>query len=110
MKKNILTLVFLLTPQMAFASGNPVVIWWLALLVVTQFGVVVLNFKTKRILKDKIILFIIYTFGMIGPWSHFLNSNKNLHLYAIYLLLFQYLFYRGLLFLEKKIEEHQPKK
>ena len=108
MKRNLLTLLtFLLTPQLAFASGNLAVIWWLALLVITQVIVVVLNFKTKRSMKDKIVLIIIYGFSMITPWQHFLNSNKNLHLYAFYLLLMQYVYYRGFLFLERKIKEHE---
>lgn len=108
MKRNLPTLfIFLLIPQLAFASDNLAVIWWLALLALTQIIVIVLNFKTKRSMKDKIILIIIYAFGMITPWQHFLNSSKNLYLSSLYLLLMQYLFYRGLLFLERKIKEHE---
>jgi len=108
MKRNLPTLfIFLLIPQLAFAHGNLTGLWWFGILVTTQIIVVVLNFKTERSMKDKIVLIVIYAFGMITPWQHFLQSNENLHLYAFYLLLMQYLFYRGLLFLEKKIKEHQ---
>jgi fucose 4-O-acetylase-like acetyltransferase len=110
MKRNLLTfLILFLIPQLAFASDNPAVFWWLTLLVVTQIFIVVLNFKNKRSIKDKFTLIIIYAIGIATPWQHFLNSEKNLHLYAIYLLLMQYLFYRGLLFLEKKVKEHVPR-
>ncbi len=58
-------------------------------------------------MKDKCILRIIYACGMVTPWQLFFNDIENLNLSAIYLLLIQYFFYRGLLFLEKKIKEHE---
>ena len=110
MKQNLPTLlIFLLVPQLALAANRNSTFfwWWLGLLVVTQIIVVVLNFKTKRSMKDKLVLIALYSFGMITPWQHFINSSENLYLYILYLLLMQYLFYRGLLFLERKIKEHE---
>jgi hypothetical protein len=88
MKRNLTTLItLLLIPQLVFASVSATTMWWIAPLVVTQIFVVVLNFRTKRIMKDKIILIIIYALGMITPWEMFFKGKSNLYLSVIYLFL-----------------------
>ncbi len=53
MKNNpLIFFILLLTPQLAFAHGNLAVLWWLALLVVTQIIVIILNFRTDRSMRD----------------------------------------------------------